>query len=36
MANADRKILCIDDDRETAGLIAEELADRGFEVSRGL
>lgn len=28
-----RKILCIEDDRETAGLIAEELADRGFEVS---
>jgi len=28
-----RKILCIEDDRETAALIAEELADRGFEVS---
>lgn len=28
-----RKILCIEDDRDTAGLIAEELADRGFEVS---
>jgi len=28
-----KKILCIEDDRETAGLIAEELADRGFEVS---
>ena len=27
-----RKILCIEDDHETAGLIAEELADRGFEV----
>ena len=26
-------ILCIDDDRETAGLIAEELFDRGFKVS---
>jgi DNA-binding response OmpR family regulator len=26
-------MLCIDDDRETAGLIAEELVDRGFRVS---
>lgn len=26
-------VLCIDDDRETAGLIAEELVDRGFTVS---
>jgi DNA-binding response OmpR family regulator len=26
-------VLCIDDDRETAGLIAEELVDRGFKVS---
>ncbi len=33
MANVRRKILCIEDDRETAGLIAEELADRGFDVS---
>jgi DNA-binding NarL/FixJ family response regulator len=33
MANADRKILCIEDDRETAGLIAEELVDRDFQVS---
>jgi DNA-binding NarL/FixJ family response regulator len=33
MASADRKILCIEDERETAGLIAEELADRGFEVA---
>jgi DNA-binding NarL/FixJ family response regulator len=33
MADANRKILCIDDDREIAGLIAEELADRRFEVS---
>jgi DNA-binding NarL/FixJ family response regulator len=32
MARAGRKILCIEDDRETAGLIAEELTDRGFEV----
>jgi len=30
---ADRKILCIEDDLEIAGLIAEELADRGFDVS---
>ncbi|MFZ2066290.1 MAG: response regulator transcription factor [Xanthobacteraceae bacterium] len=27
-----KKILCIDDDRETAALIAEELIDRGYEV----
>ena len=33
MVNADRKILCIEDERETAGLIAEELVDRGFEVA---
>ncbi len=33
MAQAHGKILCIEDDRETAGLVAEELADRGFEVS---
>ena len=26
-------VLCIDDDRDTAGLIAEELIDRGFKVS---
>ncbi len=26
-------MLCVDDDREIAGLIAEELADRGFRVS---
>jgi len=32
MTQAHRKILCIEDDRETAGLIAEELADRGFDV----
>jgi DNA-binding NarL/FixJ family response regulator len=32
MAHAHRKILCIEDDRETARLIAEELAERGFEV----
>ncbi|HME39963.1 MAG TPA: response regulator [Steroidobacteraceae bacterium] len=27
-----RKILCIEDDRDTAALIREELIDRGFEV----
>lgn len=27
-----RKILCIDDERDTASLICEELVDRGFEV----
>jgi DNA-binding NarL/FixJ family response regulator len=32
MANLRRKILCIEDDRETAALIAEELVERGFEV----
>ncbi|MGA8816402.1 MAG: response regulator transcription factor [Xanthobacteraceae bacterium] len=32
MANVPKKILCIDDDRETAALIAEELIDRGYEV----
>jgi DNA-binding NarL/FixJ family response regulator len=33
VAHDSKKVLCIEDDRETAGLIAEELADRGFEVS---
>src|SRR5579872_3857254 len=33
MAQARAKILCIEDDRETAALIAEELVDGGFEVS---
>ena len=33
MARARKKILCIEDDRETAALIAEELIDCGFEVS---
>jgi DNA-binding response OmpR family regulator len=33
MAHAHRNILCIEDDLETAGLIAEELSDRGFDVS---
>lgn len=32
MANVRRKILCIEDDRETVALIAEELVERGFEV----
>jgi len=33
MAEARKKILCIEDDRETAALIAEELIERGFEIS---
>ncbi len=33
MADARRKILCIEDDRETAALIAERLVKRGYEVS---
>jgi DNA-binding NarL/FixJ family response regulator len=32
MAPPRRKILCIEDDRETAALIAEELIERGYEV----
>src|ERR1700735_5805314 len=32
MAETPIKILCIEDDRETAALIAEELIDRGYEV----
>jgi DNA-binding response OmpR family regulator len=32
MREAPKKILCIEDDRETAALIAEELVDRGYEV----
>jgi DNA-binding response OmpR family regulator len=32
MTAAKKKILCIEDDRETAALIAEELTERGFEV----
>jgi DNA-binding NarL/FixJ family response regulator len=31
MADARKTILCIEDDRETAALIVEELGDRGFE-----
>lgn len=33
MADPNRKILCIEDDRETADLIAEELVERGFRVT---
>ncbi len=33
MTNVPRRIVCIEDDRETAALIAEELVDRGYEVS---
>jgi DNA-binding NarL/FixJ family response regulator len=33
MPEAQKKILCIEDDRETAALIAEELIDRGYDVS---
>src|ERR1700730_10903987 len=33
MAESHKKILCIEDDRETAALIAEELVDRGYDVS---
>jgi DNA-binding response OmpR family regulator len=32
MADAPKKVLCIEDDRETAKLMAEELSERGFEV----
>jgi DNA-binding response OmpR family regulator len=32
MPEAPKKILCIEDDRETAALVAEELVDRGLEV----
>ncbi len=33
MAEARKKILCVEDDRETAALIAEELIDRGYVVT---
>jgi DNA-binding response OmpR family regulator len=33
VAGAKRKILCIEDDRETAALIGEELEERGYEVT---
>ena len=32
MAKPRKRILCIEDDRETAALIAEELLDRGYDV----
>jgi DNA-binding response OmpR family regulator len=32
MSEPHRKILCIEDDRETAALIAEELTERGYDV----
>jgi len=32
MSDLKKKILCVEDDRETAALIAEELLDRGYEV----
>lgn len=32
MAEAKKKILCVEDDRETAQLIVEELTERGFDV----
>ena len=32
-SHASKKILCIEDDRETAALIAEELAERGYDVT---
>ena len=32
MSHPRKKILCVEDDRETAALIAEELVERGFEV----
>ena len=33
MTEAQKKILCIEDDRETAALIAEELVERGYAVT---
>jgi len=33
MADLRKKIVCIEDDREAAALIAEELTDRGFDVA---
>jgi DNA-binding response OmpR family regulator len=33
MAERAKHILCIDDDQETAGLIAEDLVERGFRVT---
>ena len=34
MSETRKRILCIEDDRETASLIAEELAERGYDVAR--
>ncbi len=33
MTHAKKRILCIEDDRETAALIVEELTERGFDVT---
>jgi DNA-binding response OmpR family regulator len=33
MAETQKKILCVEDDRETAALIAEELVERGYSVA---
>ena len=33
MSETRKKILCIEDDRETAALIAEELAERGYDIN---
>ena len=33
MAKARKRILCVEDDRETAALIAEELSGRGYDVT---
>jgi DNA-binding response OmpR family regulator len=33
MPETQKKILCVEDDRETAALIAEELIDRGYDVT---
>jgi DNA-binding response OmpR family regulator len=33
MPQTPRKVLCIEDDRETAALIAEEIAERGYDVT---
>jgi DNA-binding NarL/FixJ family response regulator len=33
MPGAQKRILCVEDDRETAALIAEELVDRGYAVT---
>src|SRR5580692_871525 len=33
MPETQKKILCVEDDRETAALVAEELVDRGYDVT---